>query len=89
MFLDLYAEFAYRDWERRRKVTREGIEKAKRAGKYTGRVANQEKHQTLIRLFAEGKTAEKVAEATSYSLRHCYQLKSKYQSEIKVVSNET
>lgn len=88
MFLDLYAEFAYRDWERRRKVTREGIEKAKREGKYTGRIANQEKHQTLIRLFAEGKTAEKVAEATGYTIRHCYQLKTKYQIEISVASNE-
>lgn len=83
MFLDLYAEFAYRDWERRRKVTRDGIEKAKREGKYTGRIADKEKHQTLIRLFAEGRTAEKVAEATGYTVRHCYQLKTRYRSDIE------
>ncbi len=83
MFLDLYAEFAYRDWERRRKVTRDGIEKAKRAGKYKGRVANEEKHQTLIRMFSEGKTVDQVSDATGYTTRHCFNLKAKYKQEIE------
>ncbi len=87
MFLDLCAEFAYRDWERRRKVTRDGIEKAKREGKYKGRIANQEKHQTLIRMFSEGKTAEKVSEATGYTIRHCYQLKAKYKDQFPKQNN--
>ncbi len=82
MFLDLYAEFAYRDWERRRKVTRDGIEKAKRDGKYTGRVADKNKHQIAFSLFAMGKSAEDVAEATGYTVRNCYKLKAKYQDEL-------
>lgn len=81
MFLDLYAEFAYRDWERRREVTRQGIEKAKRHGKFKGKPADQSKHNLVKALLKKGHTIKEVAQLVGYTERHVQNLKNKYSEE--------
>ncbi len=54
MLLDMLAAIARRDNEQRRERQKQGIEKARAAGKYRGRSINQHRHDTINRLIASG-----------------------------------
>lgn len=62
MLLDMLAAIARKDYVDRRRRQRQGIDKAKQEGRYTGRKANKEKHEQIIQLRRAGFTVEKVAE---------------------------
>lgn len=49
MLLDMLAAVARRDYEQRRERQKQGIEKAKKDGKYKGRKPNQARHDAIIR----------------------------------------
>ncbi len=50
MLLDMLAAVARCDYEQRRERQKQGIEKAKKEGKYKGRQANQNRYDAIIRL---------------------------------------
>jgi DNA invertase Pin-like site-specific DNA recombinase len=50
MLLDMLAAIARRDYEQRRERQKQGIEKARTAGKYRGRKPNQERYDVILRL---------------------------------------
>jgi DNA invertase Pin-like site-specific DNA recombinase len=54
MLLDMLAAVARKDYEDRRRRQAEGLEKAKRAGKLTGRVEDAERNARIARRLAEG-----------------------------------
>jgi DNA invertase Pin-like site-specific DNA recombinase len=54
MLLDMLAAIARRDYEQRRERQRQGIVKAKAAGKYRGRQVDQARHDAINRLLASG-----------------------------------
>ncbi len=54
MLLDMLAAVARRDYEQRRERQKQGIEKAKKDGKYKGRKPNQARHDAIIRLIESG-----------------------------------
>jgi DNA invertase Pin-like site-specific DNA recombinase len=56
MLLDMLAAIARKDFEDRRRRTAEGIEKAKRDGKYKGRQIDTDKHRKIIKLLSEGQS---------------------------------
>lgn len=62
MLLDMLAAIARKDYDDRRRRQRQGIEKAKREGKFTGRRPDTEKHKQIAQLRAAGFTVDKVAE---------------------------
>ncbi|ECG4848250.1 recombinase family protein [Morganella morganii] len=55
MMLDMLAAIARKDYEDRRRRQKEGIAKAKAAGKYRGRRADEQLHQKIIELRAKNK----------------------------------
>lgn len=54
MLLDMLAAVARRDYEQRRERQKQGIEKARKDGKYKGRKPNQARHDAIIRLIGVG-----------------------------------
>lgn len=54
MLLDMLAAIARRDYEQRRERQKQGIAKAKRAGKYQGRQIDLERYDAIKRLLASG-----------------------------------
>lgn len=54
MLLDMLASIARRDYEQRRERQKQGIEKARIAGKYRGRMVDLERYNTINRLMASG-----------------------------------
>ena len=54
MLLDMLAAVARRDYEQRRERQKQGIEKARKDGKYKGRKPNQARHDAIIRLIESG-----------------------------------
>jgi len=56
MMLDMLAAVARKDYEDRRRRQAEGIEKAKKIGKYKGRRTNHKLHENIIALLKAGKT---------------------------------
>jgi DNA invertase Pin-like site-specific DNA recombinase len=54
MLMDMLAAIARRDYEQRRQRQAQGIEKAKAAGKYRGRQADQARYAAINRLLASG-----------------------------------
>ncbi len=83
MFLDIYAEFARRDYELRRQRQQQGIDKAKRQGKFRGKQPNKSKHNLLIDAFKSGRTVREVSQITGFTERYCQKLKVKYTDEIR------
>ncbi|MCU6275484.1 recombinase family protein [Morganella morganii] len=55
MMLDMLAAIARKDYEDRRRRQKEGIAKAKVAGKYRGRQADEQLHQKIIELRVKNK----------------------------------
>ncbi|EHL2370420.1 recombinase family protein [Escherichia coli] len=54
MLLDMLAAVARRDYEQRRERQKQGIEKARKDGKYKERKPNQARHDAIIRLIESG-----------------------------------
>lgn len=67
MLLDMLAAVARKDYTDRRRRQAQGIEKAKTAGLYRGRQADEKRHATILELLDEGKSWSKVAEITGAS----------------------
>ncbi|AXA68576.1 recombinase family protein [Pseudomonas oryzihabitans] len=62
MMLDLMAAFARKDYERRRHVQRQGVEKAKAAGRYRGKAPNKILHQKISDMLAGPYSIRKIAQ---------------------------
>lgn len=56
MLLDMLAAVARKDYDDRRRRQAEGIDKAKKLGKYTGRKTNQKLHENILVLLKAGKS---------------------------------
>ena len=67
MMLDMLAAIARKDYEDRRKRQLQGIEKAKRAGKYAGRKANPRLHNQIEGLLLMGKSYSEIVETLGCS----------------------
>lgn len=67
MLLDVLAAVARKDYTDRRRRQTQGIEKAKAAGLYRGRPADEQRHATILELLDEGKSWSKVEEITGAS----------------------
>lgn len=61
MLLDVMAAFARKDYERRRHVQKQGIEKAKSAGVYLGKKPNQILHQKIREMLRGPYSIRKIA----------------------------
>lgn len=61
MLLDVMAAFARKDYERRRHVQKQGIEKAKAAGLYRGKAPNQILHQKIRDMLGGHYSVRKIA----------------------------
>jgi DNA invertase Pin-like site-specific DNA recombinase len=60
MLLDMLAAVARRDYEQRKIRQKQGIEKAKLAGKYRGRAINKERHDAINNLLKSGCSWSKI-----------------------------
>ena len=67
MLIDMLAAVARKDYTDRRRRQAQGIEKAKAAGLYKGRPADEQRHALILELLDEGKSWSKVAEITGAS----------------------
>ncbi|WP_311946886.1 recombinase family protein [Halomonas piscis] len=62
MLMDMLAAVAHKDWEDRRRRQRQGIEQAKREGRYKGRPVNEEVHARILELRRHGLSIRKTAD---------------------------
>lgn len=62
MLLKLALQMAHDDYETRRERQKQGIQKAKREGKYHGRKADKQNHKRIIELRTSGTSIAKTAE---------------------------
>lgn len=70
MLLDMLAAIARKDYEDRRRRQQEGMEKAKAQGKYRGRPADKQRHETILRLrYETGMSASDTAKICGVSVR--------------------
>lgn len=67
MMLDMLAAISRKDFEDRRRRQTQGIQDAKKAGKYRGRKADHKRHQRVLELRALGRSLNEVADLTGYS----------------------
>ena len=67
MLLDMLAAVARKDYTDRRRRQAQGIEKAKNAGLYRGRQADEKRHAHILELLDKGMSWSKVAEITGAS----------------------
>ena len=67
MMLDMLAAIARKDYADRRRRQRQGIEKAKAAGKYRGRPVDQKRHENIRTMLAKGHSWSEVARITGAS----------------------
>lgn len=67
MLLDMLAAVARKDYEDRRRRQSEGIEKAKSAGKYSGRRTNEKLHRNIEALLRDKKSYSEIVEILSCS----------------------
>lgn len=74
MLLDMLAAIARKDYVDRRRRQRQGIDKARQEGRYTGRRANKDKHEQIIQLRKAGFTIEKVAELAGVGRATAYRV---------------
>ncbi|MBV7300248.1 recombinase family protein [Enterovibrio paralichthyis] len=71
MLIDLLAVFSRKDYETRRNYQRQGIERAKREGKYLGRKADAGRQQKVVYFRHEkNMSLSDIAVATGYSRTH-------------------
>jgi DNA invertase Pin-like site-specific DNA recombinase len=67
LLLKLALQMARDDYETRRERQRQGVQLAKAAGKYVGRVADTATHQRIVALRGAGQTIRRTAELTGCS----------------------
>lgn len=67
MLLDMLAAVARKDYTDRRRRQSQGIEKAKNAGLYRGRPADEQRHANILELLDKGLSWSKVAQMTGAS----------------------
>ena len=68
LLLKLALQMARDDYETRRERQRQGIQQAKSAGKYAGRIANTTIHQRIVAFRGAGHTIQRTAELSKCSL---------------------
>lgn len=83
MMLDMMAAIARKDYEQRRERQRQGIEKARAAGRYRGRPVDQEKHERIRELLRYGFSVRKTAKIAGASTSTVYQVKKATESAIE------
>jgi len=67
LLLRLALQMARDDYETRRERQRQGVQLAKTAGKYTGRIADTATHQRIVALRGAGQTIKRTAELAGCS----------------------
>ena len=67
LLLKLALQMARDDYETRRERQRQGVQLAKTAGKYVGRIADEATHQRIIALRGAGQTIKRTAELAGCS----------------------
>jgi len=67
LLLRLALQMARDDYETRRERQRQGVQIAKTAGKYTGRIADTATHQRIVALRGAGQTIKRTAELAGCS----------------------
>lgn len=67
MLLDMLAAVARKDYTDRRRRQAQGIEKAKNAGLYRGRPADEQRHANILELLGKGLSWTKVTQMTGAS----------------------
>jgi DNA invertase Pin-like site-specific DNA recombinase len=70
LLLKLALQMARDDYETRRERQRQGVQLAKAAGKYVGRVPDTETHKRIVALRGAGQTIRRTAELTGCSESH-------------------
>lgn len=75
MMLDVAAAVARRDYEQRRERQRQGIERAKREGRYRGRPKDETKRERIAELLAAGFSVRKTAKLASASTSTVWSVK--------------
>lgn len=80
MLLKLTLQIARDDYELRQKRIKQGIEKAKLAGKYKGRIANKKLYKKIIIFKTNGYSIKKTAELANCSISHVKNIWSKYKN---------
>ena len=68
MFIELYAHFAYTDYQTRKERQKQGIAKARAKGKYKGRQADTEQYKRIVKLIESGLSYRETAKAIGCSL---------------------
>lgn len=68
MFIELYAHFAYTDYQTRKERQKQGIAKARAKGKYKGKQANLEQYKRIVTLVNSGLSYRETATAIGCSL---------------------
>lgn len=81
MLLDVLAAVAYKDYEQRRERQKQGIAKAKEAGKFKGKQANNERHQLIAGMLSKGVSWSDIQAATGCSRSTIKRVKDAQQSE--------
>ena len=87
MLLDMLAAIARRDYEQRRERQKQGIEKARTAGKYRGRMVDLERYNAINRLLASG-SSWNVVQKTIKCSRSTISSAIKYLSQRQTVSTQ-
>lgn len=67
MMLDMIAAIARKDYEDRRRRQAQGIEKAKKEGRYKGRPQNKERNAALKKMLDSGQSWSSIVQATGVS----------------------
>ena len=68
MFIELYAHFAYTDYQTRKERQKQGIAKARAKGKYKGRQADTEQYKRIVKLIESSLSYRETAKAIGCSL---------------------
>ncbi|EGJ7360657.1 recombinase family protein [Salmonella enterica] len=68
MMIDILAATARKDYTDRKRRQRQGVDKAKDAGKYTGRKINEELHAQIVRLVENGLSQRETAKMLKCAL---------------------
>jgi len=81
MMLDVAAAVARKDYEQRRQRQREGIERARREGRYQGRPKDEAKRERIAELLAAGFSVRKTAKLADASTSTVYHVKAATEAE--------
>lgn len=77
MMIDILAAVARKDYETRRARQLQGIEKAKRQGKYKGRKPNTKRNEQIVKLLNHGFSYQEISETLSVSKSQITKIKKK------------